>query len=287
MSKSSGRSKSNAGSSRTQRTDVSGQEPTRKQRREQARDERRAREAALQRAAQVRRRLRRAGAAMIPLVAAGSVALVALSGGGASSGAAGNRSAHLKLASLASLGSLRPPGEAGPLGSEAVPVPNAPPAASAASKAMGQQVDGIECSSSEQTLFHIHAHLTIFVDGARRQVPYGIGVPGAQTENTPAGPFVGSGSCFYWLHTHAADGIIHIESPVQRTYTLGDFFDIWAQPLSFAQVGDAKGPVVALYNGMRYEGNPRAIPLSAHAQIQLEVGRPLVAPDVITFPPGL
>jgi hypothetical protein len=286
MSKSSPRAKSNLDSSRTQRADVSGQEPTRKQRREQARDERRAREAALQRAAQVRRRLQRAGALMIPLVAAGSVALVALSGGGASSGAAGDR-AHLELASLASLGALRPPGQAGPLGSEAVPVPNAPPAASAATKATGQQVDGIECSSSEQTLFHIHAHLTIFVDGARRQVPYGIGVPDAQTENTPAGPFVGSGSCFYWLHTHAADGIIHIESPVQRTYTLGDFFDIWAQPLSSAQVGAAKGPVVALYNGMRYEGNPRAIPLSAHAQIQLEVGRPLVAPDVITFPPGL
>ena len=29
-----------------------------------------------------------------------------------------------------------------------------------------------------------------------------------------------------WLHTHAADGIVHIESPVDRTYTLGNFFDV-------------------------------------------------------------
>jgi hypothetical protein len=287
VSKPSRRAKSDAGSSRTQPPEVSGQGPTRKQRRQQARDERRATEDALRRSTRVRRRLRRVGAVMIALVVAGAVALVALSGGGTSSGAAEDRSTHLKLASLASLGPLRRPDQAGTLGPEAVPIPAARPAASAASKAMGQQVDGIECSSSEQTLFHIHAHLTIFVDGTRRQVPYGIGVPGAQTENTPAGPFVVSGSCFYWLHTHAADGIIHIESPVQRTYTLGDFFDIWAQPLSPARVGDARGPVVALYNGMRYEGNPRDIPLTAHAQIQLEVGRPLVAPDVINFPRGL
>jgi hypothetical protein len=30
---------------------------------------------------------------------------------------------------------------------------------------------------------------------------------------------------FTWLHTHAADDIIHTESPVNRTYTLGEFFD--------------------------------------------------------------
>ena len=33
-------------------------------------------------------------------------------------------------------------------------------------------------------------------------------------------------------------------------------------------------------------GNPRQIPLLAHAQIQLEVGRPLLAPEQITLPPG-
>ena len=96
-----------------------------------------------------------------------------------------------------------------------------------------------------------------------------------------------SGTCFYWLHTHAADGIIHIESPVHRTYTLGNFFDEWGQPLSTSQVGPASGHVVAIYNGQVYQGNPRDIPLTAHAQIQLEVGTPLVAPEQITFPSGL
>ena len=90
-----------------------------------------------------------------------------------------------------------------------------------------------------------------------------------------------------WLHTHAADGIIHIESPVQRTYTLGEFFDIWGQALTQRHAGRARGTVTALFNGRVFTGNPRRIPLLAHSQIELEVGRPLVAPEKITFPPGL
>jgi hypothetical protein len=106
-------------------------------------------------------------------------------------------------------------------------------------------------------------------------------------EHTSAGPFVASGTCFYWLHTHAPDGIIHIESPVQRSYTLGEFFDEWGQPLGPDRVGPAKGKVTTIYDGQVYQGNPRNIPLTAHARIQLEVGPPLVAPVSITWPSGL
>jgi hypothetical protein len=59
------------------------------------------------------------------------------------------------------------------------------------------------------------------------------------------------------------------------------------QPLSAHQVGPASGKVTALYNGRVYLGNPADIPLTKHAQIQLEVGSPLVTPDKITFPNGL
>jgi hypothetical protein len=45
--------------------------------------------------------------------------------------------------------------------------------------------------------------------------------------------------------------------------------------------------VTALYNGKVYLGNPASIPLTRHAQIQLEVGTPLVAPETVTFPGGL
>jgi hypothetical protein len=191
------------------------------------------------------------------------------------------------LAPLASLQKLSPPGPAGPPGPEGVPVPNAPPLAGGELASAGSPVDGIRCQASEQVLFHIHAHLTVVVRGAAGRIPFGIGIPAGQASPTPAGPFVGTGSCFYWLHTHAADGIIHIESPIQRTYTLGNFFDVWGQKLGPTEVGPAVGPVTAFYDGRWFRGNPRDIPLSKHAQIQLDVGRPLVAPVKISFPDGL
>jgi hypothetical protein len=191
------------------------------------------------------------------------------------------------LAPLASLGNLSSPGLAGPPGPEGVAVPDGPSLTGGEPAPAGAPVDGIRCLGAEQVLFHIHAHLTVFVNGAARRIPYGIGIPAAQVSPTPAGPFVGAGSCFYWLHTHAADGIIHIESPAARTYTLGNFFDVWGQKLGRAEVGPTTGRVTAFYDGRVCRGNPRDIPLSKHAQIQLDVGRPLVAPVQISFPAGL
>ena len=234
-------------------------------------------------AEQARRRQRRiwlaaAGAAVLVIGAAVGITL-AVTGGSSASG--------LPLAPLSTLGTLSPAPAAGLAGPEGVPIPAAAPLAGTATAATGQPVDGISCQTTEQTLFHIHAHLTIFVNGAARQVPAGIGIPGAQATQTAQGPFIETGTCFYWLHTHAADGIIHIESPIQRTFTLGNFFDIWGQPLGPDQVGPASGHVVAIYNGQVYQGNPRDIPLTAQAQIQLQVGTPLVEPQQITFPSGL
>ena len=241
------------------------------------------------RAQEARRRRRRLwlaglGAAVVVAAAAVGIALAVTS---SSQHAASSSSPRLKLASLSTLGTLRPAPSPGALGPEGVPVPSAPPLASTATAATGQPVDGIKCQTNEQVLFHIHAHLTIFVNGSPRQVPAGIGIPGAQAQNSPRGPFVSNGTCFYWLHTHAADGIIHTESPVHRTFTLGNFFNIWGQPLGPGQVGPARGHVTAIYNGRAYQGNPRDIPLNAHAQIQLEVGKPLIAPLSITWPRGI
>ena len=228
------------------------------------------------------------GAAVIAVIAVVGITLAVTSGGGstANTSTAGGQPS-LKLAPLSALGTLTAAPAPGPAGPEGVPIPAAPPLAGLSTAVTGKPVDGISCQTSEQTIFHIHAHLTIFVNGTPRQVPAAIGIPGAQGQSTPQGTFIGSGTCFYWLHTHAADGIIHIESPVQRTYTLGEFFNEWGQPLSAHQAGPVTGTVTALYNGQVYRGNPQDIPLNAHAQIQLDVGKPLVTPEHITFPNGL
>jgi hypothetical protein len=245
--------------------------------------EMRAREAARKRR---RNWLAGIGAAVVVIIAAVAITLAVTSNSGKSPSTAGG-TPKLKVASLSTLGTLKPAPPPGPKGPEGVPVPAGTVLAGTASGATGKPVDGISCDTSEQLVFHIHAHLAVFVNGAARQVPAGIGIPGAQAQNSPAGPFIATGACFYWLHSHAADGIIHIESPVHRTFTLGNLFDIWGQPLGTGQVGPARGPVTAIYNGQVYLGNPRGIPLRKHAQIQLQVGKPLVAPVKVTFPSGL
>jgi hypothetical protein len=189
---------------------------------------------------------------------------------------------------LSTPGHLRPAAAAGPLGPEGVPIPAGSALGRVRRVTTGEQIDSIACQAREQVLFHIHAHLTIFVRGLARQVPAGVGIaPPYQVEATPQGAFIAGAACFMWLHTHTADGIIHTESPIERTYTLGDFFDIWGQALARHEVGSARGAVTAFFNGRLFTGNPRRIPLLAHAQIQLDVGKPLVAPERIMFPRGL
>jgi hypothetical protein len=191
------------------------------------------------------------------------------------------------IAVVAVVGSRRGGGTAAAGPSPSAPAQQPAELASADTAATGQPVDGIECQTNEQAVYHIHAHLAVFVNGAARTIPAGIGIPPPrQVEQTPDGPFVVNGRCFYWLHSHTADGVIHIESPTQRIYTLGNWFDIWQQPLSATRVGPAAGTVIAYVNGQRYTGDVRTIPLNVHAVIQLDVGSD-VAPKPYIFPPGL
>jgi len=233
-----------------------------------------------------KRRLRLAawGGAVVVVAGAGLGLGLGLSGSNTASGAVsatpGNPASFGPLSSLGTLTAAPPPGSLGP---ESVPIPSVPALAGPSAATTRQTIDGIGCQTNEQTVFHIHTHLTIFVNGQQRQVPAGIGIPNAVAQQTPAGPFVDSGTCFYWLHTHAADGIIHIESPVQRTYTLGEFFDEWRQPLGPTQVGSAHGKVTVIVNGQVFKGNPRAVPLGSHENLQVEVGTPLVSPETINW----
>ena len=160
------------------------------------------------------------------------------------------------------------------LGFEGIPIQTGAAVAPASTTQTGT-VNGIQCGSKEQLAYHIHAHLTVFDNGQARSIPGGIGIPGSQVVQTTEGPVASGGQCIYWLHTHAPDGVIHVESPTQRIYTLGDFFDEWHQPLSADQVGDVKGKVSAVVNGKPWTKSIRAIPLDPHQVIQLNVGSPV------------
>lgn len=173
-------------------------------------------------------------------------------------------------------------GSKAPSGPEGVPVQPGADLAPASTTSSGAPVDGITCrTTQDQTVkYHIHVLVQIFVDGRQERLPAGAGIAAPRfPEHLASGLFVDNSvnGCLYWLHVHSDDGVVHVESPYKHTFALGQFFDIWQQPLGPDQVGPATGTVVAWENGRRFPGNPRDIPLLDHAVIQLDVGSPVVA----------
>jgi hypothetical protein len=160
--------------------------------------------------------------------------------------------------------------------------------AAAAAQAPVPQVGDISCDTAKHGDAPITIHLSILVNGVASPVPATVGV--VQPQTRPAvdgrGEEVVSARCYYWLHTGAADGVVHVAAPTSqhRPFVLGDFFDVWHQPLGTAAVGTDEGAVTSYVDGKRYSGNPRTIPLTDHAVIQLDVGRN-VAPAAYDFAP--
>jgi hypothetical protein len=151
---------------------------------------------------------------------------------------------------------------------------------------------GIPCDQLEHTQTHYHAALQILYQGNPVTIPNDIG-------RLP--------TCFYWLHVHAeSPGIIHVESPKNRTFTLGELFKVWAaskhtpEPLdathvsSFTLTGDQKVVIYIDHQDDKkgpqlYTGDPAAIVLTNdHEVITIEITPPTVSPPpTFTFPSGL
>ena len=95
---------------------------------------------------------------------------------------------------------------------------------------------------------------------------------------------------------HDETGIIHIESPIKRDFTLGQFFDLWKRKLNnvqgFDNIFNGKDAPILYINGSKVSDgiNYRDIKLHAHDEIVLVYGRPLQPasiPSTYDFPQGL
>lgn len=113
---------------------------------------------------------------------------------------------------------------------------------------------------------HIHAHLDVYVDSRRVAVPAGIGVAVAAGFISP-------------LHTHDDSGVIHVESPEVRRFTLGEFFGVWGVRLTprclggYCANGNGKR-VLVFVDGRRVSGDPRRVVLIDHEEIVVAYGSP-------------
>ena len=130
-------------------------------------------------------------------------------------------------------------------------------------------IDSATCDRNEHFDVHIHAHVSIYIDGKPVTIPAQVGI-------------VSDSSCLYWLHTHSSDGVIHIEAPKGFSITLKNFLDIWGKrfpQLNYpSQLSDPSGWQVYV-NGKPYTGNFQTIPLQSHTLITLAYNSPNVKPD--------
>jgi hypothetical protein len=209
-------------------------------------------------AARVRRRRRLGIAAVLAVV------LVAGIGGLAVSAANGDRQPATSPGRLAGL--------------QTVP---APWGANTADLAERLRAIGIPAlSPTEGTAVHIHQHLDLYVDGRKVVVPARVGID----------PAVG----YAPLHTHDPSGVIHVESPTVRTYTLGEFFAVWGVRFTPSCLGGycaGGGRRLRVFvDGRADRGDPTTLALAPHQELVVAFGTaaqvPSPIPSTYPFPPG-
>lgn len=132
---------------------------------------------------------------------------------------------------------------------------------------------GLPALSQEALAFHIHQHLEMYIHGHPVAVPANVGI------NSQAG-FI---SIF---HTHETSGVLHVESPEQTDFTLGQFYDEWGVRFSQTCLGgncaDASNKLIVFANGKPVTGDPRQYKLKAHDEIVVAFGADAELPNPIS-----
>jgi hypothetical protein len=79
----------------------------------------------------------------------------------------------------------------------------------------------LECTTDMATTFHIHPEIYIKILGEDFLLPANIGI---------------KDTCMNSIHTHDGGGLVHVEAPVKKDFTLGDFFAVWDKPFNQNQI---------------------------------------------------
>jgi hypothetical protein len=146
--------------------------------------------------------------------------------------------------------------------------------------ARAKQAD-VQILPSEGVELHIHQHLDIFNNGRHVTVPALIGIKRS-----------GNGYEFAELHTHATDGVIHLESARAQAFSLGQFFAVWGVLLSKNCVGglcNPPGPMTVYVNGKKIPAtaDPDRLVLEQHDEIAIVYGTPPGSiPSSFNWPAG-
>jgi len=127
----------------------------------------------------------------------------------------------------------------------------------------------LDALSSEGAALHIHQHLDIVINNQTITIPAEIGI----------------GSNFISpLHVHDTTGVLHVESPVIKDFTLGQFFTEWGVTLSDTCIGsycvDQNHKLIVAVNGNPIQ-RPQNLVLKAHDEIEIWYGDVKINPNLI------
>lgn len=134
---------------------------------------------------------------------------------------------------------------------------------------------GLPALEAEGQVVHIHQHLDILVGGEPVPIPGDIGIGPGATFISP-------------LHTHGAPSepsIMHVESPTESSFSLGQFFAVWGVRLDAKCIGgvcEGKGKQLRVWvNGNEVQGDPTRVVLDEHQEIVIAVGTDKQMPDPV------
>ena len=131
----------------------------------------------------------------------------------------------------------------------------------------GSAIGNFNCILNPPQTFEVYAHLSILVNNEPQRIPTRLGAsPQGQTH------------CFYTIHTHDSSGKIHVTPTASGTFTLGELFQIWGQPLTNSNVAGVSGLPVEIFvtdNGTVTkveEADWANIELRSHREITIGLG---------------
>ena len=156
----------------------------------------------------------------------------------------------------------------------------------------GQKIGKISCDPVEYLNdYHVHIYLGIVANGKQIAVPDAIGLdkPGPEQNG-----YITTAGCYYFIHTHDASGMIHIEDPNNlppsaTPYTFSSFLKIWGMRYTKTTFGKYHGKMLVFVGNpaalgqtevtsyQQWKGGLGAIPLRSHEVIWIEIGKPFTA----------
>jgi diadenosine tetraphosphate (Ap4A) HIT family hydrolase len=113
-------------------------------------------------------------------------------------------------------------------------------------------------------VLHLHPHLNVTADGTPVTIPTNIGIEQLLYKDHSLDRYGMQGMAP--LHTHDSSGTIHVESNTNRTYTVGEFLDIWGGL-------DLNGKILKVTVDNKPVPDYRNIILKDGEQINLQVGK--------------